>query len=127
MGPESVHIMAAAEETANTQSYTYTYILFPMMGVYWMKFTHYSATLDNECTHNMSTTRGKHKHTTNKHGPLPPHPPAVWHEKPHNYKVKRGSSAQHTLPVLYLVLRSTEHTHYSRAPHSSCIYKTDNN
>ena len=34
MGPESVHIMAAAEETANTQSYTYTYILFPMMGVY---------------------------------------------------------------------------------------------
>ena len=65
------------EETANTQSYTHTYIyiLFPMMGVYWMKFTYYSATLDNACTHNMSTTRGKHKHTTNKHGPLPPHPP----------------------------------------------------
>ena len=58
------------------------------MGVYicnWMKFTHSSATLGHACTHNMSTTRGKHKHTTNKHGPPPPHPPAVWHEKPHNY------------------------------------------
>ncbi len=47
MGPESVNMIAAAEETANTQSYTYAYILFPMTGVYWMKFTHYSATLDN--------------------------------------------------------------------------------
>ena len=77
--------------------------------------THSSATLGHACTHNMSTTQGKHKHTTNKHGPLPPHPPAVWHEKPHDYKVRRGSSGQHTLPVLYLMLRSTEYTHHTRA------------
>ena len=149
MGPESVHIMAAAEETANTQSYTYAYILFPMMRVYWIKFTHYSATLDNECTHNMSTTRGKHKHTTNKHDHRP-HIHLLCGMRSHITTRSRGgavhnthcqcctscsaqlnthyySSAQHTLPVLYLVLRSTEHTHYSRAPHSSCVYKTDNN
>ena len=44
----------------------------------------------------------------------------MWHEKPHNYKVKRGSSAQHTLPVLYLVLRSTEHTIAEH--HTAAVY-----
>ena len=114
---ESVNIIAAMKK----QPTHIMYILILMTEVYVFGcnshlHTHSSATLGHAyaCTHNMPTTRVKHKHTTNKHGPLPPHPPVVWHEKPHNYKVKRGSSGQRTLPELYLMLCSTEHTPHQR-------------
>ena len=121
MGPESVHIMAAAEETANTQSYTYAYILFPMMGVYWMKFTHYSATLDNECTHNTSTTRGKHEHTTNKHDHRP-HIHLLCGMRSHITTRSRGGAVHNTHCQCCTSCSAQLNTHTIAEHHTAAVY-----